>query len=252
MKLEEEVIKQFLGDDFPGNVYVQEQVDSTQNVAKRLDDQRPTAVLAEMQTTGYGKEKRSFYSPQNSGLYLSVLLPQIITDELPHAGLFTTGLAVAITQVLEKFYPTKRFMVKWVNDILLNKKKVAGILVESILEGQSAKWIVGLGINLTTANFPAQLQAKAGSIAQQEVDRNRLAADIIKAVWKTKLTYQTKQFINEYQQRLILMNQEVTLQLADGTVTGVVKGIAKDGELIVQQPSGMKVISAGEVVKVNY
>lgn len=79
-----------------------------------------------------------------------------------------------------------------------------------------------------------------------------MAADIIKAVWQTKLTYQTKQFIDEYQQRLILMNREVTLQLADGTVTGVVKGIAKDGELIVQQPSGTKVISAGEVVKVNY
>ena len=241
-----------MGDDFTGNVYVKDKVDSTQNVAKSFEGNRLAAILAEKQTTGYGKDKRSFYSPQNSGLYLSVLLPQISTDELPHAGLFTTGLAVAITQVLEKFYPTKKFMVKWVNDILLNNKKVAGILVESILEGQSAKWIVGLGINLTTTNFPSQLQAKAGSIAQQGVDRNRLAADIIKAVWQTKLTYQTKQFIDEYQQRLILMNREVTLQLADGTVTGVVKGIAKDGELIVQQPSGTKVISAGEVVKVNY
>lgn len=227
MKLEEEVIKQFLGDDFPGNVYVKDQVDSTQNVAKRFEGHRPAAILAEKQTTGYGKDKRSFYSPQNSGLYLSVLLPQISTDELPHAGLFTTGLAVAITQVLEKFYPTKKFMVKWVNDILLNNKKVAGILVESILEGQSAKWIVGLGINLTTTNFPSQLQAKAGSIAQQEVDRNRLAADIIKAVWQTKLTYQTKQFIDEYQQRLILMNREVTLQLADGTVKELLRELLK-------------------------
>lgn len=255
MKLSQEIIKKQLGDDFPGNVIAKEQVTSTQKVAKTLiGSTQPIAILAASQTSGYGKQQREFYSPQDSGLYLSVLIPNVAMHELGAGGLFTTGLAVAIMKVLEKTYPTKKLTVKWVNDILLNRKKVAGILVEAVLEGQTVNWIVGIGINLKTTNFPPELQGKAGSLDQNQlVDRNRLAAEIIKAVWQTRQTYQAKEFIHEYQQRLVLLNQMVTLQLATGTLTGVVQGINENGELVIRQPSGeIKAVSAGEVSKVNY
>ncbi|WP_295731512.1 biotin--[acetyl-CoA-carboxylase] ligase [uncultured Limosilactobacillus sp.] len=255
MQLSQKRIEQYLLPKFPGKVIVKQQVDSTQRIAKIMNNSsQPVAVLAESQTAGYGKQQRTFYSPRDSGLYLSVLIPGVAKAELKAAGLFTTGLAIAVTKVLEKNFPTKQLMVKWVNDIMLNHKKVAGILVEAVLEGQTVNWIVGIGINLSTTNFPLALQKKAGSIDQNQlVERNRLAAEIIEAVWQTRFSYQRRTFIHEYQQRLILLNRSVDLQLASRTITGVVRGINDEGELIIQQSNGrIKAISAGEVSKVNY
>lgn len=255
MKLNQQLIKQDLNDNFPGKVIVKDQVASTQEVAKNIETgTQPVAVLAEKQTNGHGKGQRQFYSPRESGLYLSILIPKVNPAEMTKAGLFTTGLANSIVTILQKYYPGKQLGVKWVNDILLGRQKVGGILVEAQMEGGQVNWIVGIGINLFTANFPEDIHQRVGSISQdQKVDRNRLAADIISVVWQLKQNYQQGDFLGQYQRRLVLMGKTVSLQLADEQINGIVKGVDQSGRLLIKKDDGViRAFSGGEVVKVHY
>lgn len=254
MKLNQQRIQKLVGKNFPGNIVVRQQVKSTQQLAKQVNPTIPQAFLAEEQTNGYGKRHRTFYSPNTSGLYLSILLPDIATDEMNKSGLFTTGLANSIAKILEKYYPGKHLGVKWVNDILLGPAKVCGILVEAQVQGSQVSWIVGIGINLSTTDFPAEIDRVVGSIdSQQIVDRDRLAADIIKAVWQLKHSYQMGQFIAEYQQRLVLRDKLVTLQLVNTKCRGIVRGIDQQGRLLVELANGIvQAFSDGEVTKVQF
>lgn len=254
MKLDQPKIKDALGDSFPGKVIVHQRVQSTQKLAKQADPPVLQAVLAEEQTGGYGKGQRAFYSPSTTGLYLSVLLPNVSVYEMGSAGLFTTGLATAIATILEEYYPGKHLNVKWVNDILFGPAKVCGILVEAQVQGNQVNWIVGIGINLSTTDFPTNIDRVVGSLDQQHlVDRNQLAADVIKMVWQVKQSYQTGRFIPEYQRRLVLMDKQVTLKLANTECTGIVQGIDHQGRLLLKLLNGnLQAFSDGEVVKVQY
>lgn len=255
MKLNQQVIKQDVGDHFPGKVIVKDQVTSTQEVAKNIQvGNEPVVVLAEKQTNGHGKGQRQFYSPRESGLYLSILLPNVKAAEMPRCGLFTTGLANSIVTILQKYYPGKQLGVKWVNDILLGQLKVGGILVEAQIEGSQINWIVGIGINLFTDDFPENIHQRVGSLSHdKQVDRDRLAADIIAAVWQLKQNYQQGKYLDEYQRRLVLMNKTVSLQLADTQITGIVKGVDRNGRLLIEKDDGeIQPFNDGEVVKVHY
>lgn len=255
MKLNQQIIKKALVDHFPGEVLVKSRVTSTQEIAKHLTPvDSPVAILAEEQTNGHGKGQRTFYSPRESGLYLSVLLPDIHPAEMTKAGLFTTGLANSIAQILEDYYPGKHLQVKWVNDILLDRQKVSGILVEAQVEGQQINWIVGIGINLSTTDFPQEIHQTVGSLGtKMAINRNLLAAKIIAAVWHLRHHYQQGCFLDEYQRRLVLLKRPVTLQLSHRQVTGVVKGVDHEGRLLIKMTDGtMKAFSDGEVVKVHY
>lgn len=255
MKLDRNTIQASLKNHFPGKVIVKSQVTSTQEVAKQLHHvDTPVAILAEEQTNGHGKGQRNFYSPRESGLYLSVLLPDVKTSEMAKSGLFTTGLANQLATILERYFPGKQLGVKWVNDILLDRKKISGILVEAQAEGQQLSWIVGIGVNLSTKNFPSDIQQAVGSLSQDSsVNRNQLAADIINAVWQLRQDYQEGAFLAEYQRRLVLLGKQVTLQLANVQVTGIVKRVDHQGRLVIQSFDGTThAFSDGEVVKVRY
>ena len=253
MKLSEQKINAELKNHFPGNVTVKSVVTSTQKLAKEACSKVPQAFLAEHQTGGYGKQARAFYSPSETGLYLSVLLPDVDPDEMEKAGLFTTGLADAIAILLEHYYPEKQLGVKWVNDVLLGPAKVCGILVEAAVQGQQINWIVGVVINLSTTEFHTNIDRVVGSLdSEARIDRNQLAADVIKTIWQLKNTYQAGEFLKDYQQRLILMNKRVTLKLADRERTGIVRGIDQQGRLVVKLADGLHAFNDGEVIKVQY
>lgn len=254
MKLNQQTISSELGKDFPGNVVIESVVSSTQEMAKQADQTSLQAFLAERQTSGYGKKARSFYSPSETGLYLSVLLPNIEKGEMNKAGLFTTGLADQIAKLLEEYYPEKKLGVKWVNDVMLDDAKVGGILVEAQIQGNSVSWIVGVGLNLCTADFPDDIDRTVGSLDSKKIiDRNKLAADLIKTIWHLKSTYQSGDFLSDYRKRLVLTGKTVTLKLAQENITGIVKGINNDGQLLIELDNGeIETFNEGEVIKVQY
>lgn len=143
-------------------------IDSTHTEAKRLIAEgkidSDTVISADMQTAGRGRSGKSFFSPADSGIYMTVVLKDMgkIEDQVT----MTTRTAVAAARGICKvtgIYPD----IKWVNDLYLNGRKIAGILCEAIndYEKDLLKFVViGIGINLTTAQFPKDIADKAGSL----------------------------------------------------------------------------------------
>ena len=141
-----------------------EEIDSTNSELKRLalsGAPSGTALVADRQTAGRGRMGRAFFSPAGSGLYMSVLLRPV---SLENVGLITTFTAVAVARALRKHGADA--LIKWVNDLMLDGKKVCGILVEGgVYNGQSFA-VIGIGINVKSTAFPEELADIATSLEQ--------------------------------------------------------------------------------------
>ena len=154
-----------LPDDIP-TVHLYKTVPSTNLVAKDYAErgEKEGVFIAEKQTAGRGRQGRSFFSPENSGLYVSFLLRPSISPE--DVYILTTTAAVAVSETIELF-SGREARIKWVNDVLVANKKVCGILVEGSMTGQENDYaVIGIGINLfpPEGGFPDGLEEKAGTV----------------------------------------------------------------------------------------
>ncbi len=168
----------------PCNIHVFEKIDSTNNYAKGLDvTGGPHLIIASEQTAGRGRLGRSFYSPAEKGIYMSLAFePHFDLDK----SLFVTTLsAVAMCRAIEDVTGLAP-KIKWVNDIYLNGKKLAGILTEAesnFESGKIQKIIVGVGVNCFACDMPEEIQAvvtclEAGGAARPKAQRaSRPGAD---------------------------------------------------------------------------
>lgn len=150
------------------SVDILDEIDSTNEEAKRRisDGQKEDFVLvARMQTAGKGRKGRSFYSPMDTGIYLTYTH---FTDDSVEQSLKTTVATSVIAKNAIKEATGLDCGIKWVNDLYLNGKKVCGILCECILkntyDNDKNAIIIGIGINLTTSDYPEDISEKAGSI----------------------------------------------------------------------------------------
>lgn len=136
-------------------------LDSTNNVAKRIiaeGEDDVLLVVGEEQTAGRGRQGKSFYSPGGTGIYMSLVVHPMI--ELQNAVTATTAAAVAVCRAIESL-TDKKPMIKWVNDVYLDGKKICGILTEAVTDFETqtvSSIIIGIGINLTTKDFPRDVQ----------------------------------------------------------------------------------------------
>ena len=168
-------------------IYEYRKVTSTQDLAKKYLEEKnnkTAAFIAQEQTAGYGKRGRSFYSPAKTGIYLSIALPNFKID-LNYAGLLTLAIGISVVPVLKKQFPANDFQLKWVNDIYLNDRKIAGILTEKTKFGL----IVGIGINITTTSFPSSISDHVGNITQSDVDNNQISRKLVKAIIQAPDSY---------------------------------------------------------------
>ena len=136
-------------------------LDSTNNVAKRIiaeGEDDVLLVVGEEQTAGRGRQGKSFYSPGGTGIYMSLVVHPMI--ELQNAVTATTAAAVSVCRAIESL-TDKKPMIKWVNDVYLDGKKICGILTEAVTDFETqtvSSIIIGIGINLTTKDFPRDVQ----------------------------------------------------------------------------------------------
>lgn len=144
-------------------IFYHKTIDSTNEEAKRKAREGLTEGLfiAETQTSGRGRLGRNFYSPKDTGLYMSLLIPsESVKGYFQNSGL---RVAVAVWKTIEKIFSIN-LSLKWVNDLYYDEKKVGGILLET----SEGKMIVGIGLNLTTTNFPEKIKDMAGTLLKED------------------------------------------------------------------------------------
>ena len=233
-------------------------VDSTNNEVKRRVVQgapEGLTVIADQQTGGRGRRGRVFVSPPG-GLYVSVLLR-------PDAGLrelmwLTAWSGVALCDGIERCCGV-RPGIKWTNDIILNGRKVCGILTELGMEGESARSqyvVVGAGINVsqTEADFGPEVAPVAISLAQAlgtAPRRAELAASILTALddMRAAFPHEKERYLEQYRKDCLTVGREVRILRGDGrTEEAVAEAIDEDFQLVVRFPDGRReTVNAGEV-----
>ena len=198
-----------------------------------------TTLIAARQTGGRGRLGRQFHSPEG-GLYLSTLIAPTDTA--------TCCAAVAAARAIESLCDAK-IDIKWVNDLYLNGRKVAGILAEGVLslDGALTAVVLGIGINVGEMTFPDELQSIATSLGNEgfAVTREDLAAAFLGALTDA-LTDPTA--MEEYRRRNLVVGREVTVLRGSDTYTAIVEAITDEGHLVVtDENKNTHTLSSGEV-----
>ena len=190
---------------------------------------------------------RSFYSPAATGLYFTVIIPPCFPVE--EATLLTPAAAVAAVRVLEKF-STESLKIKWVNDIYKCDKKICGILAEAVPDmagGGFAGFVVGIGINLSTKDFPAEIADIAASL-QTDADRNEIAANIARELFFFAENISAREFIPEYREHSYVTGKEIYFIKNGEKTNASALGIDDDGGLTVRLESGeVTTLRGGEI-----
>ena len=239
---------------FDCNVVLKKSVDSTNDEAKVFAAQGApewTAVIAEEQRKGRGRNQRSFFSPSGTGLYMSVLFrPTFSSSE----SLFvTTSAAVAVCEAIEKV-SGKKAQIKWVNDVFLGEKKVCGILTEASfsVENNGMEYVIaGIGVNVKSGSFPEELQEIATSVFGDDCPadaRALLAAEILERLKYYYDNIPARTFYREYVSRCFIIGKEVMVFSGNMTGKALVEGVDKNCFLKVRFEDGRKaLLSSGEV-----
>ena len=231
----------------PLSIFLFPSIDSTSSEAKRHamgGGTIPALFLAEEQSAGRGRMGRSFFSPKSTGIYLSILIKT--DDKLSDPITATTASAVAVRRAI--LAVTGRSVgIKWVNDLYFAGKKICGILAESFFVGQERFLIVGVGINLSTVDFPEELREKAGSLFSCETNlRDALAAELAKNLWEILTT--PHDFMNEYRAASIVLGQAITYCQNGVERSGVAEAIDDLGRLTVRHEDGTTcLLASGEI-----
>ena len=199
-------------------------VDSTNNYLRERAAEDPRAlpdgftVLADCQTQGRGRVGRSFFSPPNTGIYMSIFLrPDHCSAE--QAMRFTTLASVAAVRAIREA-SGQEAKIKWVNDIYLNRRKVAGILTEASFSMESGLLdyaVLGIGFNAYTPaeGFPEELRSSVGSIFANQVHdgKNRLASSFLKhfmALYREGAA-DPSSYLDEYRACSLVLGEKITV-----------------------------------------
>jgi len=223
-----------------------------QNVV-RLEADFPLMVSAAAQRAGRGRESRSWISQENIGIYATF---GFVLPDKKGLSLLSIASGVAVIHMLER-WTGKIFALKWPNDVLADKKKIAGILCETIVKGDRIICLVGIGVNVNHGpdDFPPELRERAGSLklltgAEWPVaeGRERLAASM--AHWLEKLMADDRACIIDRARELSrsFQGQEISFHYQGQVVKGIFLDIAPDGGLLLGLPGGeKKIFYSGEL-----
>lgn len=225
-RLKESGIRDFLDGELKDLIIqVENKVTSTNTLVKEAGlagKPEGFVLIANEQTKGRGRYGRSFYSPQSTGIYFSILLrPKMGVDD---ASTITTIAAVSVAEAIEKV-TGKNIQIKWVNDLFFKESKVCGILTEGALNMESKGMdyvVVGIGLNvkLPKKGFPKELENIATSLQTQgqEETRNRLVAECLNFFFRYYQQLPKKNYVENYRKRSFILGKEIIVM---STVEGI-------------------------------
>ena len=234
-------------------------LDSTNTEAlkqARLGAGEGVCIVARKQTAGRGRHGRTWVSEKNTGLYFSIILkPKIEAKFLPLVTL-TAAVATHDTLVDLAIEPD----IKWVNDILVNEKKIAGILAETTETADGVAVVVGIGINLRPVSFPAEIADRATSIENEtaaevtsEALSERLAENLVRSYDVLIGPDGPTKIREEWRRRSSYFSgRSVRVATGSQTVTGITDGLEDNGALRVRQDGGtVAIIQTGDVERLR-
>jgi BirA family biotin operon repressor/biotin-[acetyl-CoA-carboxylase] ligase len=233
------------------DVRLLESVPSTNSVLRDLAKAgapEGTVVIADGQTAGHGRLGKSWFSPPGVNLYASVLFrPPIPLREVPGFS-FIASLALGDAIAAEGLAPA----IKWPNDVLVDRKKVAGTLVECASSGTQVDYVilgVGVNLNVTSAALHAALgdaARAAGSLAEaagHEIDRNAFAAGFLNFLDQWAAIFAARgpaPVLLAWKDRDILTGRRVQVRGTGEAYDGRVLGVDREGYLVLREPRGAR------------
>lgn len=254
--LSESGIRQYLrGEAQSLGLKVYDSVSSTNLVLRELANSgapEGTVVVAVSQTGGRGRKGRSFYSPAGTGVYVSILLkPDIAAED---ATFITTTAAVAVCDAVETVSDRKA-AIKWVNDVLIDGKKICGILTEASLSMESGRIeyaVLGTGVNVYTPKngFPEGLRDIATSVFDrpQPDAKNRLIAEYLSSFLPRYRNLGGSATVEEYRRRSFVVGRTVTVLSGGSETPAKVLGVDERCRLLVEYADGTQAaLSSGEI-----
>ena len=248
--------------------YIQDQVDpffyiihkngvsSTNDVLIQMalnGEAEGTVLIADFQTAGKGRKGRSFYSPDAKGVYLSILLRPEFSPEV--SVKLTPLTAVAVAEAIESV-TDKKSEIKWVNDILINGKKVCGILTESSYSSIKRKFdhiVIGIGINLYRPEngYPDEIKNIATALSDNsecEIDVNKLIVEILNRFIKYYSLLPSVTFFKEYESRISFLGEKIKVIHFDYNEECIAEDITDEFHLIVRDKNGkVQELDSGEI-----
>lgn len=241
---------------FGQNIEYLYEIDSTNEYAKLIANKSldGTLVVADCQVSGKGRLGRNWNSPHDTGIFMSLIIKDNIKPD--KAPMITIIAAMSVLKAVKEYIPET--YIKWPNDIVVNGKKVCGILTEMKTINDATEYvIVGTGINVNTKDFPADIADKATSLmieTGKKIERGAIIAKVM-----DEFEYYYNEFIqtqnlalvmDDYNANLININNYVEIiNSSTGNYTAKSLGIDKNGELLVQREKSDEVekIISGEV-----
>lgn len=211
-----------------------------------------TAIIAGEQTAGKGRLGRSFYSPSDTGLYMSLLLRTAVPAE--EAVLITTAAAVAVAEAVEEI-SGRECGIKWVNDVYIDGRKICGILTEASmsLENGGLEYAVpGIGINAyePEGGFPEEIKNIAGAVFTElrSDARNRLAGEVLRRFTGYCDRLGERRFLDGYRRRLMWRGRRIQVIGAKESYTCTLEGVDDSCRLLVRTDSGeLRTVLSGEI-----
>lgn len=244
----------------PGRIFFYKTTDSTNERARSgnvgedcdfslcLDGVGAELFIADAQSAGRGRVGRRFVSNSGAGLYMSLRF-EFPSDICDSVGI-TPLAAVAVCRALKRVCGAEA-SIKWVNDVYMDGKKLAGILTESTVDSLGRRvFICGIGINLCPSNMPSEVSAVATDLLTQGYSPHRfaLAAAICEELLENLDGVFRNDIVSEYKSRSFLIGRGVTVIGANGSAEATVVGITDRYELTVRFADGtQKELSTGEV-----
>lgn len=231
-----------------------EVIDSTNTYLKQQAIEgapHKSIAVADAQTAGRGRMGRSFQSPRGKGLYLSVLLrPGVPAEKLMRS----TGMAaVAAARAVERISGAQTG-IKWTNDLVLNGRKLCGILAETVMMGHEIALVIGVGLNVhhERQDFDGEVAALATSLAMEgySVERETLAAALVEELYhlSDRLDGEIGDYLADYRSRCVTLGKDVRLLWTDGQERAVALDIDENFGLVVRRENGeTSTVKTGEV-----
>jgi BirA family biotin operon repressor/biotin-[acetyl-CoA-carboxylase] ligase len=243
---------------FGRNLRLLGSVPSTQDELRLLAEQgapEGTLVIAEQQTSGRGRMGRSWISPAGKGIWMSLLLRPPVP--LPLTPQLTLLAAVALSRAISRIVPLE-IGIKWPNDLLVNGKKISGILLESAAEDERLRYVVvglGISVNLEPEDYPEELLEKAISLKMasgSSINRSELIASILEEFERLYDLYLQEGFTpirSLWEAHSVTLNNPTQLYTPQGSFHGIPRGLDPMGGLQVELEDGSyRTIYSAEVV----